>query len=151
MDYDLKYDRGWADISISMTEGMKFYLGDLSFSGESLFSQTDLTKNLRISSGTVYNQKKVQQSLTNLYGAYSEQGYIYASVLPVDSIHGDTVDLKFRIAESRPARIRLVNVEGNDRTIEKVIRREIVSMPGTTFRRSEVVRSQQNIFNLGVL
>lgn len=149
LDHDIKYDKGWADISIAVSEGIRFYQGALVFAGESLFTEKDLRKALHTSTGAVYNQKKVQQSLTDLFALYSEQGYIYAQVLPVDSIHGDTVDLKFAITESRPARVRLVNVEGNDRTVEKVIRREVVSMPGSTFKRSEVIRSQQNIFNLG--
>jgi outer membrane protein insertion porin family len=149
LDYNLAYDKGWADISVRLSEGIKFYQGSLAFVGESLFTEKDLRKALHTSSGAVYNQKKVQQSLTDLYALYSEQGYIYAQVQPVDSIHGDTVDLRFTIAESRPARVRLVNVEGNDRTMEKVIRREVVSMPGGVFKRSEVIRSQQNIFNLG--
>ncbi|MEO0107633.1 MAG: BamA/TamA family outer membrane protein, partial [candidate division WOR-3 bacterium] len=87
--------------------------------------------------------------MTDLYSLYSEQGFIYATIQPIDSIRFDTVDVRFRITENEPARIRLVEIEGNDRTIDKVIRREIVSLPGSTFRRSEVIRSQQNIFNLG--
>ena len=148
-DHDLKYDKGWADITITVAEGIRFAQGALVFAGESLFTETDLRKALHTTTGAVYNQKKVQQSLTDMFALYSEQGYIYAQVLPIDSIHGDTVDLKFAITENRPARVRLVNIEGNDRTMEKVIRREIVSMPGSTFKRSEVIRSQQNIFNLG--
>ena len=139
-DYDLKYDKGWADILVRISEGIKFFQGSLTFIGESLFTEKELRKALHTSTGAVYNQKKVQQSLTDMFGLYSEQGYIYAQVVPTDSIHGDTVDLKFSIVESRPARVRLVNVEGNDRTLEKVIRREVVSMPGGVFKRSEVIR-----------
>jgi outer membrane protein insertion porin family len=147
LNYELRPDSGLVEIDVS--EGMKYYLGDVRFEGESLFARDELSAALRIRPGAVYNQKRVQQSLTDIQGLYSEQGYIYATVVPTDSIRRDTVDMAIRIAEGMPARVRLVNVEGNDRTREKVIRREIVSMPGSTFKRSEVIRSQQNVFNLG--
>jgi outer membrane protein insertion porin family len=148
-DYDLRYDQGWEHITITVAEGAKYYFGRLTFVGESLFTRPGLDSALRTKDGAVYNQKKVNQTLTDLYALYAEQGFIYASIQPADSIRGDTVDIRFRITENQPAKIRLVTIEGNDRTHEKVIRREIVSMPGSIFRRSEVIRSQQNVFNLG--
>jgi outer membrane protein insertion porin family len=149
LDWNPRYDQGWAYITINVSEGIKYYFGRLSFSGESLFTEAQLRPTLRMSPGAVYSLKKANQSLGDLYAQYSEQGYIYAQIAPIDSIHRDTVDIRYQIAENQPARVRLVSITGNDRTQEKVIRREIVSMPGSTFKRSEVIRSQQNIFNLG--
>ena len=149
LDWTPRYDQGWAYITITVSEGVKYYFGSLTFAGESLFTEPQLRGALRMSPGAVYNLKKANQSLSEMFALYSEQGYIYAQVVPIDSIRRDTVDIRYQIAENEPARIRLVNVEGNDRTQEKVIRREIVSMPGATFKRSEVIRSQQNVFNLG--
>ncbi|MEO0074232.1 MAG: BamA/TamA family outer membrane protein, partial [candidate division WOR-3 bacterium] len=97
----------------------------------------------------VYNSKLAQTSLSNLYGAYSEIGYIYASIVPQEELRGDTVDMCYRITESNPAIVRRVSIEGNEQTHDKVIRREISSLPGYVFKRSEVIRSQRDIFNLG--
>jgi outer membrane protein insertion porin family len=149
LDYDLRHEAGWANITINVSEGIKYYYGGLSLAGESVLTQQQLEPVLRMKTGQVYNQKRVNLALSELSAQYAEQGYIYTSIQPVDSIRRDTVDIRFRIAENQPARIRLVNIEGNDRTHEKVIRREVVSMPGSVFKRSEVIRSQQNVFNLG--
>jgi outer membrane protein insertion porin family len=108
-----------------------------------------LTPALLIKSGQVYNAKKVSQTLTELYGVYSEEGFIYAQINPVEELSNDTVNIKYTIEENSPARIRLVMVEGNEQTQDKVIRRQISSLPGSIFKRSDVLRSQRDIFNLG--
>jgi outer membrane protein insertion porin family len=64
-------------------------------------------------------------------------------------VRADTVDITYEITEGLPAKVRLVSVEGNEQTHDKVIRREISSLPGYTFRRSEIMRSQRDIYNLG--
>ncbi len=149
LDYDFKHDQGWLNISIDVNEGRKYYFGNISFEGDSTISEERLQKALRIKPNTVYNTKKATQTLSELYSLYSEEGYIYVAISPVEEIRGDTVDISYRIIENNPARIRLVSIIGNERTNDKVIRREISSMPGSIFKRSEVIRSQRDIFNLG--
>jgi outer membrane protein insertion porin family len=148
-DYNLKYDQGWVYITIDVSEGKKYYFGNLTFEGESLLTAEKLNRALRIKTGSVYNVKKATQTLSELYSLYSEDGYIYVAISPTEEIRGDTVDISYKIFEGNPAKIRLVTIEGNERTNDKVIRREISSMPGSIFRRSEVIRSQRDIFNLG--
>ncbi|MEO0084439.1 MAG: BamA/TamA family outer membrane protein, partial [candidate division WOR-3 bacterium] len=80
---------------------------------------------------------------------YSEQGFIYAQITPNEDIINNTVNIKYSIVENQPAKIRLVIIEGNERTHDKVIRRQISSLPGSIFKRSDVIRSQRDIFNLG--
>jgi outer membrane protein insertion porin family len=142
-------DGGWVDVSIHVSEGIRYYFGAVTFRGDSVFAQDRLTRLLRYRPGAVYNTRLAQATLTDIYGLYSEEGYIYASVAPVERIRGDTVDIEYEIVEGEPAIVRLVVVEGNEQTHDKVIRREISSLPGYTFRRSEVIRSQRDIFNLG--
>jgi outer membrane protein insertion porin family len=148
-DYDMKFDAGWVDISISVTEGRRYYFGAVTFEGESAVAERDLRRIASFERGRPYNTKLTQNALSELYGAYSEEGYIYAQVAPVEAVREDTIDLNYQIAEGSPARIRLVEIEGNEQTKEKVIRREVSSLPGYTFKRSEVIRSQRDIFNLG--
>ncbi|MEO0093838.1 MAG: outer membrane protein assembly factor BamA, partial [candidate division WOR-3 bacterium] len=149
LDYNLQYDAGWLYITIEVSEGKKYFFGNITFEGESLFTCERLQKALRIKTGKVYNIKKATQTLTELYSLYSEEGYIYVVISPIEVMRGDTVDINYKILEGGPAKIRLVKIEGNERTNEKVIRREITSLPGSIFKRSEVIRSQRNIFNLG--
>ncbi len=149
LDYDLEYDRGQALITIKVNEGKEYYLGTITFRGDSALTEDALRPVLKVKSGQVYNLKKVNESLTELYSLYGEEGYIYAQIVPVEELVGDSVTIRYDITESRPARIARVLVEGNERTHDKVVRRMIVTMPGSVFRRSEVIRSQRDIFNLG--
>lgn len=148
-DYDIKYKEGWAYITIKVAEGKKYYLGGVSFEGNQAISSKRLRDTLRIKPKEVYNAKRVQESLQNLYALYTDEGYIYVQILPSEDAFRDTIYLTYKIKEGEPAHIRRVIIEGNVRTYENVIRRQIWSMPGTIFRRSEVIRSQRDIFNLG--
>jgi outer membrane protein insertion porin family len=149
LDYDMQFDQGWASIAVSISEGTRYYFGDVTIDGDSVLKQDDLRKLIRYRTGDPYNTRLAQATLQDLFGAYSEEGYIYAQVTPVENVRADTVDITYEITEGIPATIRLVSIAGNEQTHDKVIRREISSLPGYTFRRSEVMRSQRDIFNLG--
>jgi len=149
LDYDMKFDQGWASITISVSEGTRYYFGNVAIEGDSVMKEADLRKLVRYRSGEPYNTKLAQSTLQDLFGAYSEEGYIYTQVSPVENVRSDTVDITYQISEGAPATIRLVSIEGNEQTHDNVIRREVSSLPGYTFRRSEVMRSQRDIFNLG--
>lgn len=153
-DYELQFDdhagkQEWLYLIIKVSEGQRYYIGDISFNGDSLIKPEDLKTAFRIKSGQVYNAKKVNQTLVELYSVYSEQGFIYAQITPIEDINNDTVNIKYTITENDPAHVRLVIIEGNERTHDKVIRRQISSLPGSVFKRSDVIRSQRDIFNLG--
>ena len=148
-DYGMTYQGGWATITIEVEEGRRYHFGQVSFEGDSVLPEARLRQFVRMRRGAVYNTRLAEATLTDIYGAYSEEGYIYASVVPVEDMHGDTVDVTYTVTENQPARIRLVNIEGNEQTHDKVIRRHIVSMPGHVFKRSDVIRSQREVFNLG--
>jgi len=154
LDYESKFDtlsvkQDWLILTIKVSEGQQYYIGDITFAGDSLIKQEDLKPAFRYKTGQVYNAKKTSQTLVELYGIYSEQGFIYSQITPIEDISNDTVNIQYVITENDPARIRLVLIEGNERTHDKVIRRQISSLPGTVFKRSDVIRSQRDIFNLG--
>lgn len=150
LNYEMKYDRGLVDITIYVSEGKKYYFGNLTFLGDSAIDTHRLKRTVRWRPGTVYNIKLAQATLNDIYSLYAEEGYIYAQVAPVEEINADTVHITYEITEGTPAFIRLVQIEGNQQTKDKVIRREISSLPGYPFKRSEVLRSQRDIFNLGL-
>ncbi len=149
LDYDMKFDRGWVDINIYITEGKKYYFGKYHFTGDSIIDSTRLKKLVRYRRGDIYNIKLAQTTVNEISSLYAEEGYIYAHIAPVEEIIADTVNITYEIAEGTPALVRLVKIEGNQQTLDKVIRREISSLPGYVFKRSEIQRSQRDIFNLG--
>lgn len=153
-DYNLGFSeitgrKEWLVITIYTSEGNLYYIGNVTFEGESLIAETELQTALKIKNSQQYNAKKVNQSLVELYSIYSEQGFIYAQITPIEEIVNDTVHIKYHIVEGDPARIRMVVIEGNERTADKVIRRQISTLPGSIFKRSDVIRSQRDVFNLG--
>jgi len=136
-------------ITIPIQENQKYYVGDISFNGNTIFGTQKLEKMLILSNGDVYNLSKMEESHQNIGAAYADEGYIYVSIIPNESVEDSIIDIEYVINESAPANINRVIITGNFNTRENVIRREILTTPGERFRRSSVVRSMREIFNLG--
>ncbi len=140
-------DRKRLLLDIWMEEGTKYYFGDFSFSGNSLYPAEELEGKLLVKRGEVYNQEKLETSVRdNLTNLYYDQGYISANVSPVEIPAGqDTINVHFRITEGNAFSVRLINIEGNTKTRENVIRREFVLNPGDIFNVSKLRRSAREI------
>ncbi len=136
-------------IIVRITENQRYYLGSIKFTGNSIFTTPRLEKFFKLKTNEVFNLSKIQNSLQKLYETYADEGYIYCSIIPVETINDSFINIEYQITESRPANLNRINIVGNYRTREKVIRREIVTLPGTRFRRSQVIRSMREVFNLG--
>lgn len=148
-EYDIRYDAGWAEITIQVYEGPRYRVGKIEFAGNRVIPVERLKEVVRLSPGGVYNLRLGQESLKGLYELYGDEGHIYAQISPSEEVSGDTVHIRYEVREGEPAQINRVIIQGNDRTHEKVIRRMIATLPGNRFRRQEVIRSQREIFNLG--
>ncbi|RKZ29595.1 outer membrane protein assembly factor BamA, partial [bacterium] len=135
-------------ITIYVNEGKKYYLGDISIQGNSVMKIEQLMKQFKLEPGDVFNQEEMDESIQNIYLAYSDEGYIHAQVEPKRHISDDTVSVTVNIEEGPRANVRLINITGNTRTFEKVIRRELVLYPGKVFRRNLLVISQRNVYFL---
>ena len=136
-------------ITIDVAENQKYYVGDIAFDGNTIFPTVYLSDVMKLSSGEVYNLANAEESMQNLYTMYADEGYIYCSIVPVENVRDSIIDITYTFNESSPANVNLVTITGNTRTREKVIRRELVSIPGERYRRSDVIRSQREVFNLG--
>ena len=137
------------EIDITVETGPMYYMGESSWDGNEILNDQQLASSLTFRPGDPYSEEKIQESLSNAYGVYAEQGYIYVSVDPRAETHGETVQLDFRIAEGEPSKVRKVLIRGNTRTKEKVVRRQLYIRPGSKFSRSALVRSQRDVFQLG--
>ena len=133
---------------ITIEEGDFFTFGDVSFTGNEAFSDTVLVSVLDIKNGDEYNQEKLDFSLFTLYEVYQERGYFYAGIEPVitEGEQLNSLDISFLIQEGERAHIRRVDITGNTRTLDNVIRRELIVYPGDMFQRSALMRSYRNIF-----
>lgn len=137
-------------ITFTITEGRKYYVGDISFEGNTVFKSERLETVMKFKTGDVYNLTRIQQALQDFGVMYADEGYIYCSIVPVENARDSIIDINFAVAEQTPASINRVIITGNYRTREKVIRREIVTMPGERLRRSLVLRSAREVMNLGL-
>jgi len=144
------------NIEITVSEGHRYYFGKISWVGNSKYSSKILSEVLGIKGGDVYNSSLLNQRLfmnpngSDVSSLYMDNGYLFFQVTPVEvNVHSDTIDLEMHIYEGNQARINNVTVTGNDKTNDKIIMRQIRTLPGDLFRRSDVIRTQRELSQLG--
>lgn len=136
-------------ITINIKENNKYCVGTIDFEGNTIFSTQGFREILNFSTGDVYNPNKTEEILRNLMTMYADEGYIYASIIPNENVRDSMIDIHYFIKENTPANINRVVITGNNTTNENVIRRELATIPGERFCRSDVMRSLREVFNLG--
>jgi len=144
------------NIEIWIEEGHKYYFGNINWVGNSKYSSRKLSEILSIKKGDVYNASLLQQRLfmnpngNDVSSLYMDNGYLFFQVTPVETyVHNDTIDMEMHIYEGNPATVNKVTVTGNDKTNDKIIMRQIRTQPGDLFRRSDVIRTQRELSQLG--
>jgi len=143
-------------IELDINEGSRYFFRNIVFKGNSIYKTDYLETILAINKGDVYNTELLNTRLNyspdgrDVSTQYMDNGYLFFQVNPVEvAIVGDSIDLELRIFEGPQATIDKVTIAGNDRTHEHVIRRELRTKPGQKFSRTDIVRSQREIVNLG--
>lgn len=153
-DSVVPYDEKKVDVYINLEEGKKYYLSDISWVGNTLYSTDQLDYLLGMKPGDVYNQKLLNKRLTTdddaVSNAYMDKGYLFYQLVPIEkNITGDSIDLELRMFEGPQARINKVVINGNDRLYEKVVRRDLRVKPGELFSKNDVMRSLREIAQTG--
>lgn len=149
-------DDGLVMINLAIDEGSQYYFRDIAWKGNTIYTTEALQSILGINKGDIYNQELLETRLRfsqdgrDVSTQYMDNGYLFFQVDPAEvAIDGDSIDLEIRIFEGPQATIDKVVIAGNDRTHEHVIRRELRTRPGSKFSRSDIIRSQREIVNLG--
>ncbi|MEZ4952043.1 MAG: outer membrane protein assembly factor BamA [Saprospiraceae bacterium] len=149
-------DKGELMIHIDISEGNQYYFRNISWKGNSIYDTKTLDNVLGIKKGDIYNSELLETRLQfsqdgrDVSSLYMDNGYLFFSVDPVEiAVSEDSIDLELRIFEGPQATIDKVVIKGNDRTHEHVVRRELRTIPGAKFSRSDIIRSQREIINLG--
>lgn len=144
------------DVKLRVYEGRKYYFRNIIWKGNYLHSSATLDKILDIKKGDVYNNEEIQKKTSfnpkgaDINGLYMDDGYLFFRVTPVEvAIVGDSIDLEMRIFEGDQATLDQVTISGNDRTSDHVVRRELSTVPGQKFRRSDIIRTQQMLSSMG--
>ncbi len=149
-------NKGLVNLNLYIDEGVQYKFGDIKWKGNSLYTDQQLAAVLNIPKGTVFNPDDLAQRLEfsldgrDISSLYMDKGYLFFNVDPQQvAIRQDTIDIEMRIFEGPQATIDKVTIKGNDRTHEDIIRRVVRTRPGEKFSRSDIIRSQREITNLG--
>lgn len=137
-------------IDVYLSEGRRYYFGDVTFEGNTVFPEELLRTQLLFKKGDIYNQEEFDKSIReNIQNLYYNQGYLFANILPTEvPVSEDTVDIKIRINEGSVVRVKEIIIKGNTKTNEKVVRREFKIFPGDVFNRSKLERSVRDVWVL---
>ncbi len=152
--YQVNPDR--ISINLKISEGNQYYFGDIKWIGNTKFSDKDLDRILNIEKGDVFNQdlfnRRIQHDPNgrDISSLYLDDGYLFFHPYIVETqVKNDTIDFEIRLTEGQQARINEVTITGNTKTNDHVIRREIRTLPGELFSRSDIIRSQNELMQLG--
>lgn len=149
---------GKATLHLDVDEGQRYKVGRLEIAGNRRFSSEELLQFYPFNDGppgsVEFNSVDWEAATENIRTLYGNNGYIYAQVVPEENRRTGSdgkayIDLTWQIREGAPATINKIEIVGNDVTHERVIRDAIVLLPGELFNRDRLIRSYQNISNLG--
>lgn len=137
-----------------MDEGKKYYIRNITWVGNTVFSTDYLSRLLGMKKGDVYNQKLMNKRLSEDEDAvgneYWNNGYLFYNLQPTEvNIVGDSIDLEMRIMEGNQAHINHVRINGNTRVYENVVRRELRTKPGDLFSKEALMRSAREMASMG--
>ncbi|MEW5993621.1 MAG: outer membrane protein assembly factor BamA [Candidatus Zixiibacteriota bacterium] len=136
-------------IFLEVYEGPQYYFGNTTFESNEKFTDKKLRKLLKFEEGDIFDAEKYDESITELYSAYSEIGYLHVGIIDDRTTRADSIiDITYEITEGLPSHVRLVKIVGNRKTKEKIIRREITILPGQIFSRSCLIRSIRDVMAL---
>jgi outer membrane protein insertion porin family len=155
-DTVINYDERSIDVNFKVSEGRKYYFRNITWTGNYIHSAATLNKILDINKGDVYNNELILKKTTfnpkgaDINGLYMDDGYLFFRVNPVEvAVAGDSIDVEMRIYEGDQAILDEIIISGNERTSDHVIRRELSTIPGQKFRRSDLIRTQQQLSQMG--
>ena len=134
----------------TINEGQRYRVGKIAVAGMETFEEQELRNAIRLQKGDVAALERAEAGSENIRAFYGNRGYIRTGVRPVYDANAETgkVDIRYEITEGTIGYINKVNIMGNERTMDKVIRRELVIYPGDKYNRSRVKTSENRLRNL---
>lgn len=135
-------------ILLRLHEGPQYYIRSIAWEGNTVYPASALNERLSMYPGEVYDMQKFEQNLrgnesqTDVASLYLDNGYLRFNLDPLELRSAeDSIDLTIRVYENNQFRIGQVNIKGNTKTWDKVIRRELYTRPGDYFSRASIIRS----------
>lgn len=149
---DVRKERvnGRMTLVIAVNEGVKYHVGKITFVGYKATTEDKIRANLKMKEGDVYSPKALKEDTKNLGDAYGGGGYVDLNLQPQSTPSGPgRIDITYNIQEGVRSFVQRINIVGNTRTKDKVIRREVLIVPGDIFSTTRVETSKKRLDNLG--
>lgn len=142
---------GETDLTFIANEGKQYLVGDVAVKGASVFTPEEIVNKLEMKPGKPFSRRGLRTSVTNIQDLYFEKGYMNAKILFDSVYNGQTglVDTVYTVTENSVTLVSRVRIEGNTKTKDVVVRRELRTYPGEPFNGAELKRSKERLFNLG--
>ena len=141
------------NLTYVISEGAQWRFGKISFTGNEVYSNEEIAAVLAVEENSVHNSEVFQNKFMNLASMYYDNGYIFSQILPRPTKHEDThtIDYAITIVEGPQAVIEEIRIEGLTKTKPHVFERELTVHVGEVFNRNAFIKSQQNIYNTGII
>lgn len=145
------FQRNKVTLRTRLVEGPQFRVGSVTFSGNQILSDDEIRRLIQLKEGDAFNRGLLRISNRAIADRYSEIGRARADVVPSTDVKADAlrVDVGFTIKEGPEVYVERINITGNTKSSEKVLRRELRVVEGELFTYQKLVRSRQRLFNLG--
>ncbi|MGB0525439.1 MAG: outer membrane protein assembly factor BamA [Flammeovirgaceae bacterium] len=151
-----KNEDGTVNIHMKLNEGRQFFYRKISWVGNYVYPDSVLAQILGIERGDIYDAEELNKRLNfnptgnDVTSIYMDNGYLFFNINPIEvMVEEDSIDIEMRIYEGEQAEIRNIIVNGNTKTSDHVIYREIRTIPGRKFSRSDLIRTQRELAQLG--
>ncbi len=145
-------------LNIDVSEGKKYYIGDIEFTGNTVYTDRYLKQKLGIYKGDIYNAVLLNKQISDggnpdaddIANLYQNNGYMFSRVIPVETgVRNDTIDFEIRISEGKLTYFKNISVSGNDKTNDHVVYRELRTKPGQVYSKQNVIRSLRELGQMG--
>ena len=148
-DVALDNEKKYANVTVKIVEGKQYILQDVVFTGNTLFTNEQLSALVTTKKNEQFTGEEWDKTRAKIYEVYADKSYIFASVDPAYTFIDNKVVVNVSIIERKPVMIGRITVEGNTKTVDKIILRELAIKPGDEFRRELLMYTQQSVYNLG--
>jgi outer membrane protein insertion porin family len=137
------------DVTFVISEGPQYTVGNVTHTGAQVFTLDEITKNAQIKTGGIYSPQAVRADVKSIQDLYGTRGYVdFQAGATTTPGPGNTIDVAFNMDEGAQSYVEHINITGNTRTKDKVIRREIALAPGEVYNTVRVDASKQRLMNL---
>ena len=147
---ELSEDKKWFVVTYAVNEGEPFTVADVGFRGNTVFEEPELRDRMKIKPGEIFQRQKIRDEISRLTDLYGSKGYAFAEVIPNVNPNAEerTATIILNIREGEMMRIRQININGNDKTKDNVIRRELRVDEQDVIDTPSLKRSFQRLNNL---